>query len=63
MEFDLFPLWISLKTAVLATIFAFVAEITAAGWMFRYQGKGKRIIDGIFLVFYQSKRHLATANR
>ncbi len=48
MEFDLSPLWISLKTAVVATIFAFVAGIAAAGWMFRYQGKGKRIIDGIF---------------
>ncbi len=44
---DLSPLWISLKTACFATIFAFFLGITAAGWMLVYQGKGKGIIDGI----------------
>lgn len=47
MEFDLFPLWISLKTALVATIFAFLVGITAAGWMFSYSGKGRGLIDGI----------------
>ena len=48
MQFDLFPLWISLKTAFVATIFAAIAGIFIAGWMFGYQGKGKGFIDGIF---------------
>ena len=47
MEFDLSPLWISLQTASVATIFAFFAGIAAAGWMKQYQGKAKGIIDGI----------------
>ncbi|WP_293052287.1 MULTISPECIES: molybdate ABC transporter permease subunit [unclassified Moorena] len=44
---DFSPLWISLKTAGLATILAFFLGITVAGWMFSYQGKGKGIIDSI----------------
>lgn len=48
MEVDLSPLWISLKTAFVATIFAFFVGIGAARWMFGYQGKGKGLIDGIF---------------
>ncbi|AOY83061.1 molybdate ABC transporter permease subunit [Moorena producens JHB] len=44
---DLSPLWISLKTAGLATILAFFLGITVAGWMFSYRGKGKGIIDSI----------------
>ncbi|MEL6164574.1 MAG: molybdate ABC transporter permease subunit, partial [Cyanobacteria bacterium J06628_3] len=47
MEFDFSPLWISLKTATVATVFAFFAGITAAGWMKQYKGKFKGIIDGI----------------
>lgn len=47
MKFDLSPLWISLKTSFVATIFAFVAGIVVAGWMFSYRGKGKGVIDGI----------------
>jgi molybdate transport system permease protein len=47
MEFDLSPIWISLKTAFVATILAFVAGIAAAGWMFGFQGKGKAALDGI----------------
>ena len=47
MEFDLSPLWVSLKTSFVATIFAFVAGIAVAGWMFAYRGKGKGLIDGI----------------
>jgi molybdate transport system permease protein len=47
MELDLSPLWISLKTSFVATLFAFVAGIAVAGWMFAYRGKGKGLIDGI----------------
>ncbi|MGK7924614.1 MAG: molybdate ABC transporter permease subunit [Spirulina sp.] len=47
MQFDLFPLWISLKTAFVATIFAAIAGIVVAGWMFGYRGKGKGFIDGL----------------
>ncbi len=48
MEFDLSPLWISLKTATVATLFAFFTGIAAAGWMKQYKGKLRGIIDGIF---------------
>jgi molybdate ABC transporter permease protein len=48
METDLSPLWISLKTAFVATIFAFFSGIIVARWMLNYQGKGKGFIDGIF---------------
>ena len=44
---DLSPLWISLKTASVATVFAFVAGIAVAEIMFNYRGKGKGLIDGI----------------
>ena len=47
MEFDFSPLWISLKTASLATLFAFFAGIMAAGWMRQYKGKLRGLIDGI----------------
>ncbi|MGB7379887.1 MAG: molybdate ABC transporter permease subunit [Rivularia sp. (in: cyanobacteria)] len=47
MEFDLSPLWISLKTALFATVFAFFAGIAAAGWMKKYKGKFRGLIDGI----------------
>ncbi len=41
------PLWISLKTAIVATIFAFIAGIAIAKIMFNYRGKGKNLIDGV----------------
>ncbi|NEQ12539.1 MAG: molybdate ABC transporter permease subunit [Moorea sp. SIO1G6] len=47
MPLDLSPLWISLKTASVATVFAFIAGIAVAEVMFSYQGKGKGLIDGI----------------
>jgi molybdate transport system permease protein len=43
---DLSPLWISLKTAFVATIFAFLVGIIAARWMYGYRGKAKGLIDG-----------------
>lgn len=45
---DLSPLWTSLKTAFVATIFAFLVGITAARWMYGYRGKAKGLIDGFF---------------
>jgi len=45
---DLSPLWISLKTAFVATIFAFLVGIAAARWMYGYRGKAKGLIDGFF---------------
>ncbi len=48
MEFDLSPLWISLKTAAVATVFTLFIGVAAAAWMFRYQGKGKGLVDGLF---------------
>lgn len=47
MDFDLAPLWISLKTAFVATIFAFGLGIVAAHWLFGYRGQGKGVIDGL----------------
>jgi molybdate transport system permease protein len=49
MQFDLSPLWISLKTALLATFFTFFLGIAAAYWILGYQGKWKSIIEGIFV--------------
>lgn len=46
---DLSPLWISLKVAVLATVFTFFAGIAVAYWMLNYRGKGKSLLEGIFI--------------
>lgn len=48
MTLDFSPVWISLKTAAFATLIAFFFGAIAARWMFKYQGKGKGLIDGIF---------------
>ncbi|MCV3216811.1 molybdate ABC transporter permease subunit, partial [Plectonema radiosum NIES-515] len=49
MPLDLTPLWISLKTSLLATIITFFVGIAAAYWMLGYRGKGKALIEGIFV--------------
>ncbi|MFB2834162.1 molybdate ABC transporter permease subunit [Aerosakkonemataceae cyanobacterium BLCC-F167] len=49
MPNDLSPLWISLKTASIAAIVTFFLGIAAAYWMLAYRGKGKAIIEGIFV--------------
>lgn len=49
MTTDLSPLWISLKTAGLATIATFFAGIAAAYWMLGYRGRWKSLIEGIFV--------------
>ncbi|MFB2920488.1 molybdate ABC transporter permease subunit [Aerosakkonema funiforme] len=49
MTADLSPLWISLKTAGLATIVIFFTGIAAAYWMLGYRGRWKSVIEGIFV--------------
>jgi len=46
---DISPLWISLKTSLIATIITFFLGITAAYWMLGYRGKWRSIIEGIFI--------------
>jgi len=49
MPLDLSPLWISLKVSLLATFITFFLGIAAAYWMLGYRGKGKSLIEGIFI--------------
>jgi molybdate transport system permease protein len=49
MPFDISPLWISLKTSALATVFTFFLGIAAAYWMLGYRGRWKSLIEGIFV--------------
>ncbi|WP_251956569.1 molybdate ABC transporter permease subunit [Nostoc commune] len=49
MPSDLSPLWISLKTSLLATFITFFLGIAAAYWMLGYRGKGKSLIESIFI--------------
>lgn len=47
MPEDLTPLWISLKTAFVATLLAASLGILMARWMLGYRGKARGIIDGV----------------
>ena len=47
MPDDLTPLWISLKTAFVATFLAAGLGILVARWMMSYRGKARGLIDGI----------------
>ncbi|MGS0765858.1 molybdate ABC transporter permease subunit [Syntrophomonas curvata] len=47
---DLNPLWISLKTALLATAITFILGIAAARWMAGRDFGGKSLLDGIFIL-------------
>jgi molybdate ABC transporter permease protein len=49
MQFDLSPLWISLKTASLATVITFCLGIAVAYWMRSYRGKWKSLLEGAFI--------------
>ncbi|MDZ7951496.1 molybdate ABC transporter permease subunit [Nostoc sp. DedQUE09] len=49
MPLDLSPLWISLKTSLLATFITFFLGIAAAYWMLGYHGKGKSLVESIFI--------------
>lgn len=44
---DLTPIWISLKTATVATIITFFLGITTARWMLVYRGKSKEIVESL----------------
>jgi molybdate ABC transporter permease protein len=46
---DLSPLWISLKTAGLATIATFLLGTAAAYWMLGYRGRWKSLIEGVLI--------------
>jgi molybdate transport system permease protein len=48
MIVDWSPLWISLKTTLMATLITFFLGIAAAHWMVGTQSKGKELIDGLF---------------
>jgi len=49
-ETYLAPLWISLKTVVVATAITFFLGIAAARWMAHYTGRFKNLIDGLFIL-------------
>jgi len=48
MNIDFAPLWISIKTAMVATIITFFLGIIVSYWMSNFKGKSKGIIDGLF---------------
>ncbi|MFA6808327.1 MAG: molybdate ABC transporter permease subunit [Eubacteriales bacterium] len=50
MELDLTPLYISLKTAFIATVITFFLGILLARWMVFCRGKGKVLIDGLIIM-------------
>ncbi|URD52637.1 molybdate ABC transporter permease subunit [Chroococcidiopsis sp. CCNUC1] len=47
---DISPLWISLKTSLIATTITFFLGIIAAYWMLGYRGKWRSLIEGIFIL-------------
>ncbi|WP_293156727.1 MULTISPECIES: molybdate ABC transporter permease subunit [unclassified Microcoleus] len=49
MEFDLSPLWISLKASAIATFLTFFLGIAGARWMLSTRIRGKALIEGIFI--------------
>jgi molybdate transport system permease protein len=49
-ETYLSPLWISLKTVLVATAITFFLGIAVARWLAHYSGKLKNLIDGLFLL-------------
>ncbi|MEG5170901.1 molybdate ABC transporter permease subunit [Microcoleus sp. B3-D7] len=49
MEFDISPLWISLKSSAIATFITFFLGIGAARWMLSSRIRGKALIEGILI--------------
>jgi molybdate transport system permease protein len=49
-ETYLSPLWISLRTVLVATAITFFLGIAAARWMAHYSGKAKNLLDGLFIL-------------
>lgn len=47
---DWSPVWISLATSVVATLFTLVAGLSAAVWRERQSGPAMALVDGIFLL-------------
>lgn len=47
---DLAPMWVSLKTAIVATIITFMVGLTLARRLAFYQKRGKGMIDGLLLM-------------
>jgi molybdate transport system permease protein len=50
MPVDLSPIWISLATAVTATLITLVAGVGAAAWRVRRTGAALQLLDGVFLL-------------
>ena len=50
MEFDLSPLWISLKTASTATVITIFIGIALARWMVFGKGRGKEVVDTLVIM-------------
>ncbi len=48
MEAGLTPLWISIKTSLVATIITFFIGIVSAYWVANYKGRYKILIDSLF---------------
>lgn len=44
---DLSPIWISLNTALVATVITFILGVLMAWWMLKYQGKFKGFLESI----------------
>jgi molybdate transport system permease protein len=44
---NLSPLWISVETSIAATALAFVLGVGAAAILYRYQGRGRGVFDGL----------------
>jgi molybdate ABC transporter permease protein len=49
MNFDLSPLWISLKVAAVATLLTFVLGVTIAYRTLSYRGRWKPLLDGLYI--------------
>ncbi len=49
-ETYLAPVWISLRTVLVATAITFALGIAAAHWMVRYSGRLKQLLDGLFIL-------------
>jgi molybdate transport system permease protein len=49
-ETFLSPLWISVRTVIVATAITFFLGIAVARWMARYKGRFKTVIDGLLIL-------------
>jgi molybdate transport system permease protein len=49
-ETYLAPLWISLRTVLVATVITFFLGIAAARWLARYTGRWRNLLDGLFIL-------------